>query len=248
MSGALMVIVLLTFNRPEYAAETLRSTLELVKYDGPIGVHIADDGTPDDFYVPTLMDLANLFGCVTTVTASNSYRRGYGANFNIARQVIMDHQPDPDGLRLVLEDDWRLVRPLDIDALASPLLEGKGNCVRLGYIGFTQALHAKFLSSGNRFFLELDPTSPEPHVFAGHPRLETRGYEDTVGDWPEGLPPGETEFEVAHIPAAREGVLWPFDVHPRGDLYQHIGSVRSTDHEVDPDEAYAAAKWVGQPA
>jgi hypothetical protein len=74
----------------------------------------------------------------------------------------------------------------------------------------------------------LDGDSPEPHVFAGHPRLETVGYQRRVGEWPEGLLPGETEFSVAHYQWARMGVVWPMDlVKPSGDLFCHIGTIRS---------------------
>lgn len=215
-------VVLLTFNRFSYAEETLRSFLENVEYDGKIYVHVADDGTPGN-YRNLLADIAGGYKNVEGISVSNAERGGYGKNYNLAMQYVHD---DPSNIVLPLEDDWRLVRKFRVEEYLIPLRYGYG-CVRLGYVGWTQELKTKFIGLDGRFFLEFDPNSPEPHVFAGHPRLETVAFERAVGPWPEGLQPGATEFEVAHRDEARTGVVWPLDVHPRGDLFVHIGTERS---------------------
>ena len=82
------------------------------------------------------------------------------------------------------------------------------------------------MSAEGLWWLALDPDSPEPHVFAGHPRLELAEWERYVGPWPEGLAAGPTEFEVAHRREARMGVAWPIDlIKPTGDAFVHIGTV-----------------------
>lgn len=219
-----LTICLLTFNRPEYAEKTLRSTLMNIRFDGIINVHVADDGTPDSLeYRQWLLDIASPM-VNGKLSSTDSERGGYGKNYNLAMQAIHN---DSDYI-LPLEDDWKLTRELDLNELVDVLDVGEFGCVRLGYIGYTQSLRGEFKWINNKHWLVLDPDSPEPHVFAGHPRLETVVWERTVGPWPEGLKPGETEFSVAHRKAARQGVAWPIDlVKPSGDLFAHIGTIRS---------------------
>jgi len=58
--------------------------------------------------------------------------------------------------------------------------------------------------------------------------LETREFEQDVGLWPIDMQAGSTEFEVAHRPTARRGIVWPVDlIRPRGDAFVHIGTDRA---------------------
>lgn len=215
-------IMLLTYNRLAYAQTTLDSTLKHLKTEGTLGVHIASDGD-EDSYIAVLVALANSYD-VPTISTTNAQRAGYGASYNLGTQVIHGYASHV----LVLEDDWELQRELNLDLYIGALNELGAGCMRLGYLGYTQPLRAEFASSHGRHWLRLDPSSPEPHVFAGHPRLETVAWQRTVGPWPEGLEPGQTEFAVAHIAEARHGVIWPVqEVKPYGDLFHHIGAERS---------------------
>jgi hypothetical protein len=128
----------------------------------------------------------------------------------------------------MLEDDWELKRELNVSPLVSQMEELGVGCARLGYVGFTQELRCSFAVAQGAYWLRFDPASPEPHVFAGHPRIEALWWSRLVGPWPEGLEPGQTEFAVAHRPESRKAVGWPLSlVHPRGDLYSHVGTIRS---------------------
>lgn len=217
-----MCVMLLTYNRAEYAVKTLTSTLAHLKTVGDLSVHIASDGDTDD-YMQGLIDIAHDYD-VFPVTVSNSHRSGYGANYNLGTQVVHTYATHV----LPLEDDWELTRELDLDIYIGMLAELDAGCCRLGYLGYTQSLRGEFASSHGRHWLRLDPSSAEPHVFAGHPRLETIAWERSVGPWPEGLLPGETEFAVAHIAESRYGVIWPVqEVKPFGDLFVHFGAQRS---------------------
>lgn len=222
-SGKLLVILLLTYNRMDYARTTIESVLAQLKTDVPLHVHIADDGSPED-YLDTLACFAAKSG--VPVTVSNSEHRGYGANYNLALQTV--HNLPGVRYVLCLEDDWELLRPLYLSSIFNLLEEKHAGCVRLGYIGYTQALKATFMAHGGQHWLKLDPDSPEPHVFAGHPRIETVEWQKRVGPWPEGLQPGATEFAVTHIREAREDVVWPISlIGPSGGLFAHIGTIRS---------------------
>lgn len=233
-----LTICLFTYNRLAYARDTLESTLRYINYTrGPIHVHIADDGSPLNQTEELVMVAAGWLGEFADVTVTNAERRGYGASYNLATQVVHGFSD----YMLPLEDDWRLLRSLDLDALTDDLdhMEearaqygpGAGGCIRLGYMGWTQRLGASFIEmpSTNKYLL-LDSLSAEPHVFAGGPRIETVSWERYVGPWPEGLNPGDTELAVAQRAAARQRVLWPLDlIKTWGDLYAHIGTIRSYD-------------------
>lgn len=218
-----MGVVLLTYGRLGYAETTLRSTLDNIRWKGELQVHVASDGDGDE-YVDRLKHIAGGYGGILAVTSTNSLRNGYGANWNLASQVV--HQSCE--YVLALEDDWRLERELDLDGIVSDIDGLHIGCARLGYIGFTQELRASFATINGRYWLKFDENSPEPHVFAGHPRVEAKWWSRFVGPWPEGLQPGETEFAVAHRPESRKYVGWPLSlVAPRGDMYTHIGTERS---------------------
>lgn len=226
---AKVTICLLTYARTEYAKCTLQSCLDGISYSGYAGkvsVHIADDGS-EAAHRECLYELAGGYSNVQGVTISNSERGGYGKNVNLATQVMHSFSD----YVLMLEDDWELVRSLDLDALVNVFeAEPRINCIRMGYMSFTQRVFGEVIDVANSKYFLFDPASPEPHVFAGHPRFERVSYQRQVGAWPENLAPGATEFSVAHRVPAKTGVVWPMDlVAPRGGLFCHIGTVRSTD-------------------
>lgn len=215
----MIVVLLLTYNRLAVAKRCLQGVAANLKASEEFWLHVADDGSSQD-YRDELLELArSLYG--DNVSITNSERAGYGGNYNKATQIV--HRVAD--LMLPLEDDWELVRELNLDPVAKVLRDGVFGCVRLGYIGMTQELRGSFVLANGLHWLALDPDSPERHVFAGAPRLETTEWERAVGPWPEGLEQGYTEFVVAGWPASRHGVAWPVDlIYPRGDAFVHIGS------------------------
>lgn len=229
-----LCICLLTYDRLEYAMMTLRALLTNARYSGPLLVHIADDGSSPE-YRRTLLELAASFQQVEGVSVSNSERGGYGASYNLAMQTVHAMA----GIILPIEDDWQLLKPLNLDALVEVFFQADWvGCIRLGYLGFTQPLGGQVVHIAGQSFLYLDPDSPEPHVWAGHPRLETRRYERDVGPWTAGLNPGATEFDVAQRRNARQGVLWPLDAgtcaSQRADsLFAHIGTIQARTDQRD---------------
>lgn len=206
------------------AATTLEAALKHINYSGPLILHIADDGSERPGHVDELTKIAGKSKKLDAVSSTNSKRGGYGANYNLATQVV--HQQAH--IVLPLEDDWELRRDLDLDPLVAMLVQGEhgANCIRLGYLGYTQPLAGTFVHSAHvGAAVLLSPDSPERHVYAGHPRLETVGFEREIGEWPVGLAAGATEFEVCGRPESRRGIIWPFQLNPDGDLFAHIGSV-----------------------
>lgn len=232
-----VALVLLTYDRFAYAEKTLRSTLDRlhISEHHELAVHIADDGSPGG-YRESLMEIAQSYDCVKYVTVSNSNRGGYGSNYNLATL----HTHSWADMVLPLEDDWELTRQFSIDPMIDALNAGEFGCIRMGYVGWTQPLRCEFKFVANHRWLLFDPYSPEPHVFSGHPRLETVEWERRVGLWPEHMQAGATEFTVAHRPEARQGVAWPVDfIHPRGDAWAHIGTLKA--HDPDGATLYGGA-------
>lgn len=231
MADSNLVICLLTYARTEYAITTLATTLDNIRYTrGNIYVHIADDGSDED-HRSKLFYAAQAKIDYRRISMSNAERGGYGRNVNLAFQTI--HHIG--SYILMLEDDWELTRKLNLDDLVDDL-EGcytdmsqpRFDCVRLGYLSFTQDLRGQITDRHNRKYFIFDSTSPEPHIWAGHPRLETVQRQRECGLWPENELPGTTEFMMAHVKRTRRGVAWPMDlVKPYGDLFAHIGTKRS---------------------
>lgn len=224
-----LCILLLTYAsdikspRAKYAEKTLRSVLDNVRYTGQISVHIADDGSPPQ-HVDKLSKLAGGYASVRGVSCSNANRAGYGASYNLATQQVHMHSE----VVLPLEDDWVLEQSLDLDPFVETLVDAKPliGCVRLGYLGSTQELRGSVGHNSGKTYLLFDPASPERHVSAGHPRIETVEWERAVGPWPEGLNPGSTEFEWCGYAAARVGVAWDMD-SPSSGYFKHIGEFQA---------------------
>lgn len=214
--------------RAKYAETTLRAVLDNLEYSGPVSVHIADDGSPPE-HREKLADIAGGHPRVQGVTVTNSERRGYGASYNLATQVVHLWAD----VVLPLEDDWELREKLNVDGHIQSLMEGPIQCIRMGYLGFTQDLRGVLGRQNGQIYLLLDPESPERHVSAGHPRLETVRYERQIGPWIEGVDPGMTEHLWCGRPDARTGVAWVMN-SPLDGFFKHIGTQQArTDQYVE---------------
>ena len=233
-----LTIMLLTYAgsikspRSLYARRALTAVLEKLTYSGPLYVHIADDGSHQQ-HINALIKIVESFGDkVTGRTHTNAARSGYGASYNQATQVVHNY----GGVVLPLEDDWELAYPLQVDAYIEALMSDPPiiGCIRLGYLGFTQELRGSLGHIAGRSYLVFDPASPERHVAAGHPRLETVEWERGVGPWPERIDPGTTEHVWCGYEASRHGVAWPMDTP--GNWFHHIGTVQARQ---DQQEAVA---------
>ncbi len=232
-----VTIMLLTYTpaldhaRAEYALRTLSAALMYLE-PGPdvtLRLHIADDGSPDG-HVEMLRGYAAQMYPGLEITTSNSQRGGYGHNYNLACQAVHDSTD----FVLALEDDWQLMRPLELTPLVRALMESARaaetrprdwvRCIRLGYLGFSAAINGHLVEFADIKMLLFHADSPEQYLFAGHARLETVEFERAVGPWTPGLGAGATELDIIGRPQARIGIAWPLDhAHTSGDLFTHIG-------------------------
>lgn len=225
-----VAIVLLTAattpERTQYAQVALMRVIERLKSeDTDLMYHIGDDGS-SQAHRDTLCRILDNHDIEPSIT--NSGKMGYGANYNLAMKTV--HEEFGVDYVLPLEDDWELTREFNIDPILCTLRDDIFDSVRMGYIGYTQPLHCTFRYHNDEHYLLLRDDSEEPHVFSGHPRLETVSYQQRVGPWPEGLTPGATEWAVATtMPEARRRVGYPLwasgDV--KNGIFAHIGTVKS---------------------
>lgn len=228
-----VVVNFLTFTpsmdhpRVQYAEQCLNALFANLTFDkGELLYHIADDGSPKE-HVDKLLELAKDWGIEPTV--SNSNRSGYGGNFNTATQYTHSLAE----FVIPIEEDWELVRPFDISSMIKAIQEDtRIECIRLGYLGWTEDLKGKLVQSAAQTFLLFDADSPETHVFAGHPRIETVAFEKRIGEWPVGIKAGWTEMDICKRKESRTGVAWPLDagINASQDycrLFAHVGDVQS---------------------
>ena len=225
-------VVLYTHMRQEerflYAQRTLASLLNLSWHDN-LRLHVADDNSPPDRLEALVQQAEDMF--FQKVTASHAGGTGYGGSHNLATQTT--HLAAE--VLLPLEDDWELKYPLDLDPYTRMLTEPDGfvRCVRMGYLGWTQDLRGTFAKAAGQNVIRLDPDSPERHVAAGHPRLETREYQQAIGPWLEHENAGAVEHDWCGRPQARQGVVWPVGLAPT--LWVHIGTVQARRDQVEAE-------------
>lgn len=215
--------------RHEYAKRSLQALLSKLKSADPIMLHIADDGSAEG-HVAALALIATQQGYAPTFTNAN--REGYGKSYNLACQVVHDRST----YVMPVEDDWQLLKPLDLDPLQRAIEESQGliNCIRLGYLGATKRLTFDRVYIADQTFGLIHHTSEEHHVLAGHPRLETVAFEQSIGPWAEGIGAGAVELNYCGRQASRVGVAWPLDLGVNASqnfpsLFAHIGDLHIGD-------------------
>lgn len=118
------------------AREVFASWRRNLEYDGPVALHVADDGTdgvsdwPEAAAVPPLPPFVQRW----PVTTSRQERHGVGASLNTGFDVA--HRDG--GIALYLVDDWELLQRFDITPWVKVLMDddwrngGPVGMVRLG--------------------------------------------------------------------------------------------------------------------
>lgn len=213
-----IVVILLTYERTDYAVRTLAAARKYLRYPD-LRWYLADDGSREE-HCDTILAAAkglNLAGRHTLAGGT------YGANANRAWQEAAK----VSRLTLFLEDDWELRSELDLRPFADLLMEDERfGMVRLGYLNLGMA-GLTFGSHGHLYWW-LNRQSPEAYVFTGHPSLRHQRFWDAYGPYTEGRQPGETELDMAWQFRTREGpgIVWPAELGANG-LFGHIGERQS---------------------
>lgn len=209
-------ILLTTYKRTDLARRTIRGVLDNLIYPKPkVGFFVADDGSGDDH----LFQVCAEIGPDYYVQIYNGKRRGVGHNMNVGLAWIWQYSP----LAFVLEDDWQLTRPLEIEPYVHLLINhAEIGMVRMGYL--SAGLQGDIVSEEGKLWLKFRPNGYQ-YIYAGHASLRHKRLHDSVGMFSEGLAPGVNELDFcskynaqAHAPA----IVWCMD-YPHIGPFAHIG-------------------------
>ncbi len=216
-------IILLTYERTDYAVKTVHSIHDNLHYCGSMGWYLADDGSSSQHYGTVRENIVNyneLWG------EHQTERRGYGYSANKAWQQLRDEWQSP--ITLWLEDDWILERPLDITPYVKMLVENHNNVgmVRLGHMPVDLELR----SCGHDGHMYLNVSKGQQYTYSGNPHLKHLSFLEHYGILPEGKNPGETEIEYDYKVRSQEGpgIWWPLEIGDR-PYFAHIGTEQSYD-------------------
>lgn len=212
-----ITIVLLTYERTEYALRTIESVRSHLQYPD-LKWFIADDGSSEDH-------LSQVVGSIPSddLVGVYSQRHSYGRSANEGIRAARER----GRLVFFLEDDWELVQPLDIWPYAATLMEDDSiGMVRMGYLN----AGIKGETVGHRGMLYWELNDESPYIFAGHPSLRHIRFHDHAGNYTESLQPGETELAMAWkyktSPDPKPSIVWPCLLGQSGP-FAHIGTVQS---------------------
>ena len=215
-----LAVVLLTYQRTEYALRTVQTAVNNLRYEGSVQWYIADDGS-DGAHVKALVDEIEMTAYMPEPLDWHSEKQGYGANANAAAQLLSDDYP----VTLWLEDDWALTRPFNLTPYVH-LLETNHDVgmVRLGHMPVGQ--HMDSVGYDGHMYLNIHKS--QQYAYSGNPHLKHRRFFEQHGGWPEGLDPGKTELAYDEQVRSIDGphIWWPLAI---GDSppWGHIGTVKS---------------------
>lgn len=217
-----LTIVLLTYQRTEYAVRTIESVTKNLRYPN-YQWYVADDGSNPEHF-DTVMRLLEHLGAPICGSHSQSISYGAGANRGVRKGW-------PDGeLTMMLEDDWELTELLDVWVYAALLMERPDvGMVRMGYLN--SGVGGLTMGHTGTLYWALDDTHSSNYssfAFAGHPAIIHKRFFDHYGMYPERWQPGETELKMCWQVAGVNGpkVVWPAHFGERGP-WGHIGAQQS---------------------
>lgn len=213
-----IVIIVLTFQRTEYALKTIESAIKHLKYPD-LRWYVSDDGSKPEHYQSVMEMLKG-----QNVIGSHSEKLGYGGGANKAWHIAHEHAD----LTLFLEDDWNLERELDLTHYAKLLMDYRDiGMVRMGYLNLN--MKGQCIGRDGHLYWLLDRNA-DSYVFTGHPSLRHRRYREAYGPYPEGLNPGNTELAYAsqyrYAQFGGPEIVWPAELGEWGP-FGHIGAVQS---------------------
>jgi GT2 family glycosyltransferase len=208
-------ILLTTFRRTECAVRTVRALKKHLLWPD-LWWMISDDGSEPEHVHAIVKEI----GPNQEINMYNSNRAGVGHGMNVSIHGILKISP----LVLTMEDDWELMRPLDLRPYVNLLMNDETiGMIRMGYI--SPGIEAEVVAAEGLLWWKLHQNGYQ-YVFSGHPNLRHFRYFDRVGYYQEGLPPGQTELDMCakyNACSNAPSIMWPADYGSMG-LFGHIGS------------------------
>ncbi len=235
-----ITVVLITYGnqlipeRTEYAVRTVNAVTQHLRYPN-WSFYVSDDGSSPE-HLNAVREAVQNSG--HSVIGWHSEHISYGAGCNRALRAA--HELGT--LTLMLEDDWELMRDLDLWQYAALLMERPDiGMVRMGYL--SQGISAVCFGHSGFLYWTLDDQQSRNYssfAFAGHPALIHRRLFEVVGDYPEKKQPGETELGMAWKVASKVGpkVVWPAALGERGP-WGAIGAVQSYEWDGGTGRSYS---------
>lgn len=215
-----LVVILQTYKRTDYALRTIGAMQQWLLSQEPIswGWLVVDDGSEQAHLDAVTSQIGDDF-----LLGIYSRREGYGALANRAWRGSAQQGE----VTLWLEDDWILqaegfnLRHY-LDLLRTDTAIGM---VRLARIPI--GLHGQVIGDGKEVHLRLIKGEGQ-YYFSGNPSLRHYRFYEAYGDYPEGLPPGDTElgYDGKIQGIAGPDIIIPFDIGTWG-CFGHIGAEKS---------------------
>lgn len=216
----LVSVIMTTYNRTEIARQTLRYLRQNLQYENLAWI-IADDGSAEGHIEALLSELDGL-----PVQVTNAQRKGVGKSKNLALELAFKSSP----LILLLEDDWLLSEPFNLNVYADTLVsQPTVGMIRFGYL--STELTADFVGYNDMSYWRIRQGSGV-YCYSGQISLRHKRWYDKVGYHKEGVTPGEEELEMCiryNATPDAPYILWPGNVHPHFgcSIFKNIGMGQS---------------------
>lgn len=232
MSTLPAVYVLITtyhdsrFPRNETALRTIQAVKKNLRYEN-YGFYISDDGSTDPAHVESLVAEASEN---KPYYLYNGQRRGVGHGMNYCMRHLFSMGVE---LVMILEDDWELTRPLDLNPYVNLLMNNDYiGMIRMGYM--SAGLSAEMISAEGHLWWKFYRGNYQ-YTYAGHASLRHRRLHDAVGLFSEPadriLSPGQNELDFCYkynTALTAPSIVWPAEYGQWGP-FAHIGSVSLAD-------------------
>ena len=180
-------VVITTHNRTRVASTVIESLVQNLKFDGKIEYCICDDRS-DKGHVEELVKTFESFGIKPTVKKATKAKWGLGASLNRGIKWALKLAP----FVLTTEDDWLLVKPLDMNDKVKTLIENNVAGIRLATTSAPNSLKKTNLK--NYSYIVKDCI--KQYIFNNQVMLRHKRIFDEIGLMKENCEPAEQEKDA----------------------------------------------------
>lgn len=219
-------VIITTHNRTRVASTVIESLVHNLKFDGKIAYCICDDRS-DKGHIEELVKTFNGLGIEPTVKKSTKTKWGLGASLNRGIKWALKLAP----FVLTTEDDWLLVKPLDMNDKVKTLLENNIAGIRLATTSAPNSLEKTNLENYSCIVKD----NIKQYIFNNQVMLRHKRIFDEIGLMKENCEPAEQERDAVtrYNEFSNFGevmpVLYPNEMDPIPSVYgehnyfHHIG-------------------------
>lgn len=241
MSDPKLAIILLTYQRTEYAIRTIQGIIHHLDYPNR-GWYIADDGS-SDYHTEAILDLLNFHKEYIIGHHSHRFSPCCGKGWNFAIKSALEYSD----YMLIMEDDWVLSGNFDMNPDNHPgqfninpyICGGKFNpapyiemlgqredvgMVRLG--GIAVGNNVELIGHNGHHYIKYH--RDRQYAYSGNPHIRHKRFIEAYGLYSEAeLNPGELELEFDGRFRTTDGPdIWrPYDI-PGWGIFHHVGEAR----------------------